>query len=55
MLDHSTESAVPPPVALRTPLLIVKPAPTLIPPNVVAEAVGRTYAGGIEGLSDKSL
>ena len=55
MLDQSTESAVPPPVALRTPLFITKPAPTLIPPNVVAEAVGRTYADGIVGLSVKSL
>lgn len=34
--DHSTLSAVPPPVALNTPvpLSIIKPEPTLIPPRV---------------------
>ena len=43
-LSHSTESAVPPPVALNTPLsgLIERPVPTLTPPNVLALAIGNS-------------
>lgn len=41
ILLQSTESAVPPPVAERTPLFITNPDPTFIPPNVELDATGR--------------
>ena len=45
MLAQSTASAVPPPVADNTPVsgFISSPAPTLIPPKVSEEAVGKEY------------
>ena len=49
----SPDSAVappPPPVASKTPFVIDSPVPTLMPPNVPAEAVGRVYAVGIVGV-----
>ena len=38
---------MPPPLADNTPLLIDNPAPTLIPPKVVLDAVGNVYAEGM--------
>ena len=54
-LLQSTLSAVPPPLAERTPSFILKPVPILTPPSWVALAVGNVYSDGIVGLLVKSL